>query len=258
VNGPLPLALIPNLPASQITSGTFLAILLPVAVGLGVGHAKGAVPDPGDGTGGALATDYLARDMTYKPSPAALIDDTAYGPSWNGVVGIGPSKNALYDWAHSIDTNDNGKVNVLDQGAGIPVTNSSGVLLTPMAAPVSGLVGLIDAQILQSKRVVPREAFITVAAQPAINTDTLDVAFINGLNLNITSMSANLTGSPEDYELLKVVFLDDGTPRTIAWGTSFTASGAALPTTTVAGKFLTVFFMFRVGVWACYLVDHQP
>jgi len=196
--------------------------------------------------------------MTYKPSPVALIDNTAYGPSWSGVNTIGPSKNALYNWAHSIDTHDVGKVNVLNQAAGVPVTNSSGVLLTPLAAPISGLVGLIDTQQLQNKRNVPREAFITVAAQPAINTDTLDVAFINGLNLNITSMSANLTGAPNDYELLKVVFLDDGTPRTIAWGASFTASGAALPTTTVAGKFLTVFFMFRVGVWACYLVDHQP
>jgi len=37
--------------------------------GLGAGHSTGLVPDPGDGTGGALATDYLARDATWKPIP---------------------------------------------------------------------------------------------------------------------------------------------------------------------------------------------
>lgn len=66
---PLPVSLIPDLDASIVTSGVFDPVLLPVAVGLGGSHAPGAVPDPGDGTGGALATDYLARDMTYKPAP---------------------------------------------------------------------------------------------------------------------------------------------------------------------------------------------
>lgn len=65
----LPASLIPTLDTSIVTTGTFAAARLPVAVGLGGSHAPGAVPDPGDGTGGALATDYLARDMTYKAAP---------------------------------------------------------------------------------------------------------------------------------------------------------------------------------------------
>lgn len=66
---PIPIQLFPDLDASIITSGTFDPLRLPVAAGLGPGHASGAAPDPGDGTGGALATDYLARDMNYKPAP---------------------------------------------------------------------------------------------------------------------------------------------------------------------------------------------
>lgn len=66
----LPASLIPSLDSSKIISGTIAAARLPVAVGLGGGHASGAVPDPGAGGGGALATDYLARDMTYKAKPA--------------------------------------------------------------------------------------------------------------------------------------------------------------------------------------------
>jgi hypothetical protein len=69
----LPAALIPSLDAAKVISGVFPAARLPVAVGLGVSHAAGAVPDPGDGSGGALATDYLARDMTYKAAPTVTV-----------------------------------------------------------------------------------------------------------------------------------------------------------------------------------------
>jgi hypothetical protein len=67
---PLPPALIPNLDASKITTGVLDPARLPSAVGIGPSHAPGAVPDPGDGSVG-LPTDYLARDMVYKPVPSS-------------------------------------------------------------------------------------------------------------------------------------------------------------------------------------------
>lgn len=96
---PFPASLIPDLSSSQITSGVFDPALLPVAIGLGSSHAPGAVPDPGDGSGGALATDYLARDMTYKPRPTIgptyqpTIPDPTLGASTNptGAVKVSPS-----------------------------------------------------------------------------------------------------------------------------------------------------------------------
>lgn len=57
----------------------------------------------------------------------ALISDTAFASSWDGVTTTSPSKNAIYDWAHTFDTDDDGKVNVLDTGAGFVQTDSSGV-----------------------------------------------------------------------------------------------------------------------------------
>lgn len=67
---PLPTDLIPDLDASKVVSGTFDAALLPAAVGIGVSHAAGAVPDPGAGGGGADATDYLGRDMAWHTVPS--------------------------------------------------------------------------------------------------------------------------------------------------------------------------------------------
>lgn len=74
-----PTSLIPSLDAGIVTSGTFAASLLPVMAGLGGGHAAGAVPDPGAGGGGAAATDYLARDGTWKTAPTI-------GPTYQPLV----------------------------------------------------------------------------------------------------------------------------------------------------------------------------
>jgi hypothetical protein len=59
---------------------------------------------------------------------AANIEDEAFGSAWNGDTTNGASKNSIYDWAHLFDTDDDGKVNVLDMGAGIVKTNSSGAV----------------------------------------------------------------------------------------------------------------------------------
>lgn len=71
--GAIPLALIPNLAAGQVTSGEFDPARLPLFIGVGPTHAIGCVPDPGDGSGGALGTDYLARDRTWKPAPIIAV-----------------------------------------------------------------------------------------------------------------------------------------------------------------------------------------
>lgn len=70
--GPLPASLIPSLDAAKITSGIFAVARLPLAVGIGAGHAIGMVPDPG---ASGNAADYLARDMTYKAVPV-------FGPTY--------------------------------------------------------------------------------------------------------------------------------------------------------------------------------
>jgi hypothetical protein len=86
---PFPVALIPALDASIVTSGVFDPARLPVAIGLGPSHAAGAVPDPGDVPAGA-PSDYLARDMTYKPVPVFGPIYQPVCPAPNLVISTGP------------------------------------------------------------------------------------------------------------------------------------------------------------------------
>jgi hypothetical protein len=76
---PIPVGLVPGLDAAKIISGILAAVRLPEAVGVGAGHAKGAVPDPG-ATGDP--DWYLCRGMTYKPLPvyfnSGLISQTGF------------------------------------------------------------------------------------------------------------------------------------------------------------------------------------
>jgi hypothetical protein len=70
---------------------------------------------------------------------STFISNTAYASSWDGVTTVAPSKNAVYDWGHTFDTNDNGKVNVLDLAAGVVATNSSGVVSLASSTDIIGL-----------------------------------------------------------------------------------------------------------------------
>jgi hypothetical protein len=79
-----PVALIPGFDASRITSGTFTVDQIPVAIGVGAGHASGLTPHPGstDTDSTAQPTDYLGRDMLYHPmKPVVSSQPTLPSPS---------------------------------------------------------------------------------------------------------------------------------------------------------------------------------
>lgn len=94
---------------------------------------------------------------------------------------------------------------------------------------------------------------ITSSATPTINTDNCDAVTITALAAAITSMTTNLTGTPNNFDELIIRIKDDGTARAITWGASFEAKGVALPTTTVISKVLTVAFVYDTvtSKWGC-------
>lgn len=97
---------------------------------------------------------------------------------------------------------------------------------------------------LTNKRIVPRVTSITSSATPTINTDNCDAVTITALATAITSMTTNLTGTPNNFDKLIFRIKDDGTARAITRWSSFEAKGVALPTTTVISKVLTVLFIY--------------
>lgn len=99
----------------------------------------------------------------------------------------------------------------------------------------------------------PRVTSLTSSATPTVNTNNCDMVDITALAVAITSMTTNLSGTPNDFQKLVVRIKDNGTPRAITWGTSFVAEGTALPTTTVASKVLSVGFIYDAvkAAWGC-------
>jgi hypothetical protein len=94
----------------------------------------------------------------------------------------------------------------------------------------------------------------TQSATPTINTDNTDLSSITGLAQAITSMTTNLTGTPQLGDLMEIDITDNGTARAITWGTSFASSGnVSLPTTTVLSVLLHVYFEYDTASskWVC-------
>jgi len=134
------------------------------------------------------------------------------------------------------------------------VLTSNGSAWTSSALP-SPEVTATSTNTLTNKRITARVGSTASSATPTINTDNVDAFSITALATAITSMTTNLSGTPSNYDKLIIRIKDNGTPRTIAWGSSFVAGGVALPTTTVASKILTVGFIYNtdnaLNKWCC-------
>lgn len=64
-----------------------------------------------------------------------------YGVGWDSDTAT-PEKDDVYDWGHVFDTDDDGKVNVLDLVDGIVTTNASGIVsTTSVILPINGGIG---------------------------------------------------------------------------------------------------------------------
>lgn len=125
----------------------------------------------------------------------------------------------------------------------VPVGDGSYFVIQTVVIDTSAFVTLTGTQTLTNKRITERVVTVTVAAEPAINTDNGDIFRIGTsgdlIDLNITSLTTNLTGTPTHGQKIIIEYLDDGTPRTISHGSSFRAGTTTpLATTTVANKLM--------------------
>ncbi len=81
------------------------------------------------------------------------------------------------------------------------------------------------------------------SATPTINTDNVDIYKLTALAVDITSFTTNLSGSPNDGDILEIQITGTAT-RSITWGASFVSSTVTLPTATDGTNTLTVILQY--------------
>lgn len=177
----------------------------------------------------------------------ANIDGAVIGPSssTSGELALfSGTSGKLIVGAGLAPTNDD----ILQRKAGVWTNRTMAQLLTDLSAGIASAV-----MTFTNKRIKARVLSITSSATPTINTDNYDCVKITALATAVTSMTTNLTGTPDDFDTLVIRIKDDGTARSISFGSSFEPKGVALPTTTVANKELTVgFFWNSISTkWGC-------
>ncbi len=104
----------------------------------------------------------------------------------------------------------------------------------------------------QKGRFIPPRVY-TVVTSPRIMPDANNYDVVQVLSLSVAATFLNPGGQAADFQKLIVAIKDDGTARALTWGNNYKASGTPLPTTTVAGKFLTLGFIWRNSdrKWHC-------
>lgn len=103
----------------------------------------------------------------------------------------------------------------------------------------------------------PNTLTVTSSATISINSDNYGALNVTALATNLTALT--ITGTPSHGRELIITIVDNGSARTLAL-TGVVNYGAAVPTTTVAGKVLTIKLKWFSGasVWGCVGYVVQP
>lgn len=159
---------------------------------------------------------------------------------------IDVSGTGVIEFGSSSDTN-------LYRSAADTLKTDDNLIVAAAGTAVNSAVNIDATQTLSNKRITPRATTITSSATPTINTDNCDAVTITAQAADITSMTTNLSGTPNNFDKLIIRIKDDSTPRAITWGASFVSEGATLPTTTTASKVTTVGLIYDSvkAAWGC-------
>jgi hypothetical protein len=104
---------------------------------------------------------------------------------------------------------------------------------------------------LENKEVVKRVTSEVSSATPSTNVDNADIHRVTALAVNITSMTANLTGTPYNKQMVMWEIVGTAT-RTIVWGASFVnTTNYTWPTTTVGTTPIKALGMWNGSAFEC-------
>lgn len=131
----------------------------------------------------------------------------------------------------------------------IELGHATDTTLSRSAAGVLAVEGVVIPSIsstntLTNKRVTPRVLSAANNASLTPEKDTYDIFHLTAMSAN-TTINNHSTSTPADGETMIFRFLDNGTARTLTWGTAYVAKGGiALPSTTVLSKNLALGFQY--------------
>jgi hypothetical protein len=177
---------------------------------------------------------FTAEDVANKDTDVALTanSDTKY-----------PSQKAIKSY---VDTGLSAKQNSLGFTPEDVANKKSTIANSATDYPSSAAVFLALADNLK-----PRVSASATATTLTINADSFDCISVTAL---ASALTLTWSGTPVDFQGMIIRLKDNGTARALTFtGTKFEAKGTALPTTTVAGKVLTVAFLYDsvTGKFGC-------
>jgi hypothetical protein len=110
---------------------------------------------------------------------------------------------------------------------------------------IQGVTGIKGDQGVTGISATTRVQSVTDAATVTPAADTNDAVDVTALAQGVTF--ANPSGSPVNFQKIIIRVKDNGTARSIAWGTNYTAGGIPLPSTTVISKILNLGFIYNTA-----------
>jgi hypothetical protein len=103
------------------------------------------------------------------------------------------------------------------------------------------LVGTDTVQSLSNKRIYPRQSIATSPSSITPNKSQYDEYYVTALANAIT---INNAASPSVGDIFVIYITDNGTAKSISWGTHYVGLGGSLPTSTTANKTMEIIIKY--------------
>jgi len=143
---------------------------------------------------------------------------------------------------------------IVKSGAHAVTLTSTATSNATLPAGTTTLASLAGTETLTNKRITARVYTIANNASLTPEKDTYDIFHLTAMSAN-TTINNKSTTTYADGDQVRFRFLDNGTARTLTWGTDYVAKGGiALPTTTTISKNLELGFEYNSNLGKLNLI----